>query len=106
MLLQEFWNDRFWPYCVDNLRESTWVGYESAWRLHVMPVFGGMDLGAISVELVDKWLARFDEPGAARKHGQSYAPCSGRRYAGTCWTWTSRDVTSGCLNAAVTSRGC
>ncbi len=67
MLLQEFWNDRFWPYCVDNLRESTWVGYESAWRLHVMPVFGGMDLGAISVELVDKWLARFDEPGAARK---------------------------------------
>ena len=58
MLLQEFWNDRFWPYCVDNLRESTWVGYESAWRLHVMPVFGGMDLGAISVELVDKWLAR------------------------------------------------
>ena len=67
MLLHEFWNDRFWPYCVDNLRESTWVGYESAWRLHVMPVFGGMDLGAISVELVDKWLARFDEPGAARK---------------------------------------
>ena len=67
MLLQEFWNGRFWPYCTRNLRESTWVGYESAWRLHVMPVFGGMDMSAISVELVDKWLACFDSAGAARK---------------------------------------
>lgn len=67
MLLREFWNDRFWPYCMANLRESTCVGYESAWRLHVMPVFGGMDMGAISVELVDKWLAGFDSAGAARK---------------------------------------
>ena len=67
MLLREFWNDRFWPYCTRNLRESTCVGYESAWRLHVMPCFGGMDMGAISVELVDKWLADFDTAGAARK---------------------------------------
>lgn len=67
MLLQEFWNDRFWPYCTRNLRESTRVGYESAWRLHVMPCFGGMGMDAISVELVDKWLANFDTAGAARK---------------------------------------
>ncbi len=67
MLLQEFWNGRFWPHCTRNLRESTRVGYESAWRLHVMPVFGGMDMSAISVELVDKWLACFDSAGAARK---------------------------------------
>lgn len=67
MLLREFWNGRFWPYCTANLRESTRVGYESAWRLHVMPCFGGMDMGAISVELVDKWLANFDTAGAARK---------------------------------------
>lgn len=32
-----------------------------------MPVFGGMDMSAISVELVDKWLACFDSAGAARK---------------------------------------
>lgn len=32
-----------------------------------MPCFGGMDMGAISVELVDKWLANFDTAGAARK---------------------------------------
>nr|UWI11073.1 MAG: hypothetical protein [Bacteriophage sp.] len=40
MLLQEFWTNRFWPHCTRNLRESTCVGYESAWRLHVA-VFGG-----------------------------------------------------------------
>ena len=67
MLLREFRNGRFWPYCTANPRESTWVGYESAWRLHVMPVFGGMDMGAISVEPVDKRLAGFDSAGAARK---------------------------------------
>lgn len=67
MLLREFWNGRFWPYCTRNLRESTRVGYESAWRLHVMPCFGGMGMDAISVELVDKWLANFDTAGAARK---------------------------------------
>lgn len=67
MLLREFWNDRFWPHCTANLRESTCVGYESAWRLHVMPCFGGMGMDAISVELVDKWLANFDTAGAARK---------------------------------------
>ena len=42
MLLREFWNGRFWPYCTANLRESTCVGYESAWRLHVAPRFGAM----------------------------------------------------------------
>lgn len=67
MLLQEFWTNRFWPHCTRNLRESTRVGYESAWRLHVMPCFGGMGMDAISVELVDKWLAGFDSAGAARK---------------------------------------
>lgn len=67
MLLREFWANRFWPYCTRNLRESTRVGYESAWRLHVRPVFGASDMDAISVKLVDKWLAGFDSAGAARK---------------------------------------
>lgn len=67
MLLQEFWTNRFWPHCTRNLRESTRVGYESAWRLHVMPCFGGMGMDAISVELVDKWLVGFASSGAARK---------------------------------------
>ncbi|RSX56782.1 site-specific integrase [Bifidobacterium samirii] len=67
MLLEDFWADRFRPYCDEALRESTVVGYESAWRLHVEPAFGAMDLDAISVALVDGWLAGFDRPGAARK---------------------------------------
>lgn len=79
MLLREFWTNRFWPHCTRNLRESTWVGYESAWRLHVMPVFDGMDMSAISVELVDKWLACFDSAGAARK----------------AWGRTTRDTQAG-----------
>ena len=49
MLLREFWTNRFWPYCTQNLRESTLVGYESAWRLHVKPVFGAMQMDAINV---------------------------------------------------------
>lgn len=73
MLLREFWNDRFWPYCTRNLRESTCVGYESAWRLHISPAFGGMQMDAISVELVDKWLAGFDSAGAARKAWSVFA---------------------------------
>lgn len=67
MLLREFWNGRFWPYCTANLRESTCVGYESAWRLHVAPRFGAMQMESTSVELVDKWLAGFASSGAARK---------------------------------------
>lgn len=67
MLLREFWNGRFWPYCTANLRESTCVGYESAWRLHVAPRFGAMQMESISVELVDKWLVGFASAGAARK---------------------------------------
>ena len=67
MLLREFWNGRFWPYCTANLRESTCVGYESAWRLHVAPRFGAMQMESISVELVDKWLVGFASSGAARK---------------------------------------
>lgn len=67
MLLEEFWMTRFRPYCAGALRESTLVGYESAWRLHVAPVFGCMELDMIGVEAVDTWLAGFDKPGAARK---------------------------------------
>ena len=105
MLLREFWTNRFWPYCTRNLRESTWVGYESAWRLHVMPVFGGMDMSAISVELVDKWLACFDSAGAARKAWAVLRAILRRGYPlEPCWTWTSPDATSNCRPNLITSR--
>lgn len=67
MLLEEFWATRFEPYCHGALRESTMVGYESAWRRHIRPEFGGRELPEITVEAVDSWLAEFERPGAARK---------------------------------------
>lgn len=67
MLLEEFWATRFEPYCHGALRESTMVGYESAWLRHIRPEFGGRELPEITVEAVDSWLAEFERPGAARK---------------------------------------
>ncbi|NEG96022.1 tyrosine-type recombinase/integrase [Bifidobacterium sp. SMB2] len=67
MLLDEYWEARFLPYCEANLRECTIVGYESAWRLHIDPAFGHVDMAAIGVEDVDRWLAEFPTAGVARK---------------------------------------
>lgn len=67
MTLEEFYLEHWWPYCTDRLRECTRVGYESAWRLHVSPTFGSTDLDEITPEAIDRWLASFDSPGAARK---------------------------------------
>lgn len=66
MLLQEFWDDRYVGYC-ERLREVTRVGYESAWRCHVEPVFGSMELADIGVDDIELWLSGFASPGAARK---------------------------------------
>lgn len=66
MLLSEFVETRFWPYC-ERLRRSTVVGYESAYRCHIAPRFGDVDLSDIDVEAVELWLASFDQSGAARK---------------------------------------
>lgn len=66
MLLQEFWDDRYVGYC-ERLREVTRVGYESAWRCHVEPVFGSMELADIGVDDIELWLSGFAGPGAARK---------------------------------------
>lgn len=66
MLLQEFWDDRYVGYC-ERLREVTRVGYESAWRCHVEPVFGSMELADIGVDDIELWLSGLASPGAARK---------------------------------------
>ncbi|KAA8829355.1 tyrosine-type recombinase/integrase [Bifidobacterium tissieri] len=66
MLLKEFY-PRWWEACA-SLRESTRVGYESAWRLHLQPAFGDCELLDITVERVETWAARYvDQPGACRK---------------------------------------
>ena len=73
MLLREFWNGRFWPYCTANLRESTCVGYESAWRLHVAPRFGAMQMESISVELVASGSSGSPVRARRARHGPYYA---------------------------------
>lgn len=66
MLLDEFVETRFWPYC-ERLRRSTVVGYESAYRCHIAPRFGRMELVDIDVEAIEIWLAGFERTGAAKK---------------------------------------
>ena len=57
MLLSDYWAYRYLPYCERTLRECTLVGYESAWRLHIEPTLGRMDMADITVERVETWAA-------------------------------------------------
>lgn len=66
MLLGEFVEQVWRPKC-ERLRECTRVGYESAWRLHINPRWGGTDMGDITPDAIEDWLWTFDRPGAARK---------------------------------------
>lgn len=66
MNLDDFVSGKFWPYC-QRLRRSTVVGYESAYRRHIGPEFGGSELEEITVEAIEMWLARFNSTGAAKK---------------------------------------
>lgn len=66
MLLGEFVEQVWRPKC-ERLRECTRVGYESAWRLHINPRWGGTDMADITSDAIEDWLWGFDKPGAARK---------------------------------------
>lgn len=66
MILDVF-HDEHWLQSTMNLRECTRIGYESAWRRHIQPAFGYMEMQEISAERIDTWLASFPSPGAARK---------------------------------------
>lgn len=66
MKLDEFVELKFWTYC-ERLRRSTVVGYESAYRCHIAPQFGHMELSDITVEDIELWLASFEQTGAAKK---------------------------------------
>lgn len=56
MRLHEFVETKFWPYC-EKLRRSTVVGYESAYRCHVRPRFGDVELVDITMEGIELYLA-------------------------------------------------
>ena len=66
MKLSEFYPE-YMSSC-DSLRESTRVGYESAYRVHLQAAFGDVELLDITVQRVETWAARYaDHPGACRK---------------------------------------
>ena len=66
MLLNEYWDESYWPSC-GRLRECTRVGYASAWRRHIRPELGDMDLADLTGPRIQSWLDSITSAGAARK---------------------------------------
>ena len=65
MLLSVFHDEVWLPSC-ENLRECTMVGYESAWRCHIVDAFGGLEIDSITADMIETWMAGMPR-GAARK---------------------------------------
>lgn len=65
MLLSVFHDEVWLPSCA-NLRECTMVGYESAWRCHIVDAFGGLEIDSITADMIETWMAGMPR-GAARK---------------------------------------
>lgn len=65
MLLSVFHDEVWLPSCA-NLRECTMVGYESAWRCHIVDAFGGLEIDSITAGMIETWMAGMPR-GAARK---------------------------------------
>ncbi len=64
MKLSEFYPE-YMQSCA-GLRESTRVGYESAYRVHLKDTFGDIELLDITVQRVETWAAQYaDHPGLA-----------------------------------------
>jgi integrase len=66
MKLQEFYTSVYRPR-IQDLRECTRVGYESAWTLHIEQQLGDVDMSLLGSEIVGAWLKGFEKPGAAKK---------------------------------------
>lgn len=65
MLLSVFHDEMWLPSCA-NLRACTMVGYESAWRCHIVDAFGGFEIDSITAGMIETWMAGMPR-GAARK---------------------------------------
>lgn len=65
MLLSVFHDEMWLPSCA-NLRACTMVGYESAWRCHIVDAFGGLEIDSITAGMIETWMAGMPR-GAARK---------------------------------------
>lgn len=67
MNLKEIAYAHYLPAKRKRRRANTCEGYASALRLHVIPRFGAMELGAITHEAIQEWVDGFELPGAAAK---------------------------------------
>lgn len=67
MTLDQFWQDYYLTIKTPLLRESTMIGYKSAYKNHIYPEFGETDLNDITIMQVEKWVLSFQTKGAAKK---------------------------------------
>ncbi len=68
MLLNEYWDESYWPSC-GRLRECTRVGYASAWRRHIRPELGDMDLADLTGPRIQSWLDSITSAGRRVRRG-------------------------------------
>ena len=68
MLLSVFHDEVWLPSCA-NLRECTMVGYESAWRCHVAPAFGALEIDSIIADMIETWMAGMPRGAACKAWG-------------------------------------
>ena len=61
------YHDEIYVNYYSMLAPSTVAGYESAWKLHVEPMFGGWEIEEIRVRNINMWLTTFEKPGSGRK---------------------------------------
>lgn len=96
MLLKDFMEKHYWPFCEKavllsrQMRISTAVGYESYYRNHISPTFGNSDLDSISVKDVESWLMEFKTTGCAKKSYATFRAILRKAYK---WGITDNDVT-------------
>ena len=62
MKLNDFAQEIWVPLAMETTRECTWRGYESVYRLHVMPTLGEMELEDITPRVLDEWLGSHPTP--------------------------------------------
>lgn len=63
LLFREWVEDKWLPQVRSTVRQSTWEGYESAMRVHLVPALGKIQLRDISVADIENWKIEKDEDG-------------------------------------------
>lgn len=67
MNIAEIVNDHYLPEKKLRRRANTVEGYESAFRCHVLPRWGGFEISEIDRDEIQEWVDGFERPGAGWK---------------------------------------